>query len=1583
MTTVAEAGAILPGPPTADRSLDTITARSYGHPVLADRTVVRLVPATLGQAEDLSLEFLGFAPAVEPVAVGHGRRQALGFPAWALVHDPANGRHALALVKDMERLARTAVTRPGLAKEGYDALATRLGAAAPHFLPTYWEQAGREFLAAENAKLAGTCFAAARQAEQGHGLPVDEDRLRDVHLEFAFAGALTAKALSDYARQVALRRPAVEAYELVRTIAVRRVAAGQSPYVSMADDLKRLAKAAGLDSDAEAESVIGDLLAYPAVGRAHEGFWKSYRPALLRLTRRDPAARSRLLGLLPDPPGYGKGATETWLELLDEAGALDALRSPASAPSVAAPAGGVAAWAQRVIDNRGRSWRRQGPAPRWNALLAELIDTVREDLLARGAELRLGVESSWSVDLDLLDLCLAAGVPVQNPALDDEDGELRFDLDDWFGTDAKDRRDLAAIAADARFLPALVRGLRDYLEAERGDGSAERRRKALRERATWKLDAAGLRTAAQAWLAAIPGRVGSAPTVLTLADTLDELAPLWTYDGLSLAPDVFAGLASADTADALARSLRAGLPAELGWPGHAAAAAEVGRSNDLAYWPYLVFGGKSRAVVLGPDGVVLDHTYRTPQGVKLDSYDSLSAGPFVDGQLRIDWSDGSYWSGRPTEALRGDHGWGTSWVTGCGGVPLPGGGRTFGARPLRVGDATDPDHEFVVSDGVTYWRLDDGDDDIEFWREYDPATGAPGRRSLPAFLDVELAAGDSLHVRWSHLRPAPEAFAGSPLGWRDGLVGWRVIRHADGTFTGTGIDGRSVTWAPVDNDDEFVGAFQVPGDDRIRPATYADNTVTLWDVDGRQPAARWPIGPGLPAPTFWHALRPVDEAGSKALRGVDAALAGRLLAACAGAKPKGVPEAARKVVGELLGEITDRKLAEAVAASVTVAERTRRVQQSLADLLAERPDPSAEPATSPATVAGRTVAPPVIESELIRVLSDLGATEGHHHRTGTATMAEQAASVAALLTAGSGAGDDLPVAATAWAWALPWSGALVVRAASPLTPDVDRTALLDVLRVVAGFGYAGTDARLRVLSVTCPVDLVDGRRGAVVHTGTSTFVVLSSPKRDQKKLVRTAIEFSPTGTFAVPDGVVVKAARTLTGWGDPARLAAAVDLLERHGSAPLPTDAFDRLAAATGMSPSEAALLLAGLPGLNTWENNFLTPEDRARLGLKVDTLRMARDALRQLAAADRLALLDAAMPADPADLWRAGPDADGVARQWIERFGVVTPIADELLVEADRMLDDGAATIRAIARPTPADWLHTDGVSEPDDWSVTTRAPSGAPFEEEHLLAVAVALPWLAYRLPAGDPVRAFLPTAYELVRERLRNGKLLVGAEEHEREKVPPGMAALVEGQRYEDEANYHLRPAALSGVDDPALAFVDASLAACLRLLLSDGFAATMAALGNESLPAGRFPQDPTASVPDLVAAVASGYGLDTDAAAYYLQLLALPDPTDKRVAEWNGWKPARLAAARKALAATDLVVGARRERAGRSVFLPGGWLAVKAPDLPIEAWKTGLGADGSLPGGRILVTTTVPELFRAAWARVVAGDPPRYHSLSEAR
>jgi len=211
---------------------------------------------------------------------------------------------------------------------------------------------------------------------------------------------------------------------------------------------------------------------------------------------------------------------------------------------------------------------------------------------------------------------------------------------------------------------------------------------------------------------------------------------------------------------------------------------------------------------------------------------------------------------------------------------------------------------------------------------------------------------------------------------------------------------------------------------------------------------------------------------------------------------------------------------------------------------------------------------------------------------------------------------------------------------------------------------------------------------------------------------------------------------------------------------------------------------------------------------------------------------------------------------------------------------------------------------------------------------------------------------------------------------------MAALARGDTYGDHATYHVRPEKLSGPDDPALSFIDSDTVAGLWVLL---YSRLPEALADDGTPAGRFPHDPTVSVPDLVEAVAGSYGLDPDAAAYYLQLLALPDPADKRVTAWNGWTPARLKAARAALLTQDLVVEAKRERAGRSVFLPGGWLPLSAPNLPVEAWKSGLhiGVNGNLPAGRVLVTTTVGDLFRAAWKRVTTGDAPRYQSLSEAR
>jgi len=149
----------------------------------------------------------------------------------------------------------------------------------------------------------------------------------------------------------------------------------------------------------------------------------------------------------------------------------------------------------------------------------------------------------------------------------------------------------------------------------------------------------------------------------------------------------------------------------------------------------------------------------------------------------------------------------------------------------------------------------------------------------------------------------------------------------------------------------------------------------------------------------------------------------------------------------------------------------------------------------------------------------------------------------------------------------------------------------------------------------------------------------------------------------------------------------------------------------------------------------------------------------------------------------------------------------------------------------------------------------------------------------------------------------------------------------------------------------------------------------------------PQDPNRSVPDLVGAAAKEHGLNEDAAALYLMLLTLPDPTDRNVARWTGWKPARLKAAQAELAGSELVVQATRARAGRSLFLPGGWNELRSPHLPLEQWKlpllTALLPTATPVFGIVVPGEPVESLYRRAWQRVLDGDGPRFAELKVGR
>ena len=84
--------------------------------------------------------------------------------------------------------------------------------------------------------------------------------------------------------------------------------------------------------------------------------------------------------------------------------------------------------------------------------------------------------------------------------------------------------------------------------------------------------------------------------------------------------------------------------------------------------------------------------------------------------------------------------------------------------------------------------------------------------------------------------------------------------------------------------------------------------------------------------------------------------------------------------------------------------------------------------------------------------------------------------------------------------------------------------------------------------------------------------------------------------------------------------------------------------------------------------------------------------------------------------------------------------------------------------------------------------------------------------------------------------------------------------------------------------------------------------------------------------------------------------------------------------------ELLVEAKRSRAGRGGFLPGAWEALKAPLPPIETWKLPLydAAKTEEQGLQLRLERFIPaeplhQLFERAWNRIVEGDVPRYEEV----
>ncbi|MEU6103356.1 DNA-binding protein [Streptomyces flaveolus] len=1638
------AGAVLPPGTTGagDRAVPVLT-QAYRHPGLDGRIIVRLTTAE--QGVEPGTGFLGMEAEGEPVEVGLGRPRAMGFPEWVLVRHPSDGHLAMSLVEEMNKVARTVRSRPKKARATYESIGQRLAGSVPHFLPTFYEQAGRVFLAADQKAYASQMFVDARKAETAHALPFDEARMDAVFLEFALADAVPTKILSGYAKGLSSRVPAATAFRHLRGLFVRLASHGVPPSSPGATDLRRLAKAvAGKNALAEEMAYLREMLPLPGTAKAPPGWWKSHRPALLELARREPAVRGTLLGLLPTE--WEQEELPQWLDLLDKSGATAGL-CDAGLPAEERSPDGTAGWTRRFLDLCRTGSGRLAPAELY-PLVDRTADALRAELLADGVALPPPVG-----DVNLLDQLLALRIPVADP-----EERSRLNLQDWAACDR--RRDLLALEADTRFRAAFRRGCPSY-ERENID----------RRTVTTLAESPGGRTMLAEWVA----DVGRRYLTTELGGFTAHSGPFETLKWLpgevltTAEKEIRAALATG-MAPALARTLRTGILDELGWPAweeavgspespKAARATRVGEA-----WPHLIVHNGTRVRVIGPEGTVLAHELRLPDGADRWHPDFR----YVDGGLLVTWytfstsSTQGYWHDDDASApvpVEGDVRYGYACAAdGTGGMngmpsaslPLPGGGRTTGDGVLRRGDTTGiPSRRPVIGDGTSYWVcVNDWANGVNSaWHAYDPAGNTVGEPGRPDWFAEGLRTapeGSTLDTAW--MLPAPSAEPGPGCAPVDGVLGWRVITLPDGSRRCEDLAGRSVVVPPgVGGSPELALVF--PGTDRpLTVMRWSSSDIRLVDPEGTVVAevtrghTAGPFSAGtalLPPLRYWPLLRPRDPQGSAALRRVGEDTAAALLAAAVAEAP-GDGTDDRDALPGLVGTLLPQVGHEALLTGITGVVRFAAEQQRVLDAALARLDSAVQ------GDAQEEPRPAIGDRLLASALNGVGLTErdkrwyydfdhnlyalpqllarsirGQAEPAPVGTVHVSLAERESLKHMNARALPELPAV-------------LALRAASEATVEDHRQTLDAYLAELDAQQLTEPDPahwrRVRLVldhALFTGPDAVKGyTKATVLDVGDGAFLLFPADwyrtvhEYDQTELGGRhygALHHDPSGRFEVPAPYTLVSGEPFvpeptrpSGW-----VAAFRSELAERGPAPWRPEAAEEFARLTGVTPTTARLVLAGMPQID--DKRVAVPSATLKtIGVKAADADVAKDGLRALDMDALRAVVAALLPTEPARLWTHGPDATRAAEVWNERLGRRTPLPEEVLHDAVRTVE-------------PVGWAPADALrgfvemaTEPRltrdlTWAFgryRVESAEKTPGFDNSALKGSVALAaWLAHRLPAGDPVRAALPGVLTALRDRLAHPGLLLGLDRRadweafrraagDPDETGDGFVrhgAVLFGTEGPEPVPA-VRPVLLDVTGDgPGLTALSAgerpnAQESALRLVHDQRFAELLAdpgtpVAGERDAGGPWWPQDPARSVPDLVGEVAGRHGLGEDAAALYLMLLAMPDPTDRNTARWTGWGgqrggTARLRAARTELAATGLVVEGSRPKAGRSLFLPGGWAQLANPHLPLERWKLPLYdlLDGETPVlGVVVPSRPVAGLYREAWRRVQDGDGPQLEEL----
>jgi hypothetical protein len=305
---------------------------------------------------------------------------------------------------------------------------------------------------------------------------------------------------------------------------------------------------------------------------------------------------------------------------------------------------------------------------------------------------------------------------------------------------------------------------------------------------------------------------------------------------------------------------------------------------------------------------------------------------------------------------------------------------------------------------------------------------------------------------------------------------------------------------------------------------------------------------------------------------------------------------------------------------------------------------------------------------------------------------------------------------------------------------------------------SGEPGRWRVVRCELPEDTERGTVSPGTAFRTATSVALVVGVDYQVPLERVLLEYAPEGEFAEEGPLATAGAGLLDACVlEPVRsadwFARFSELWRERDRPPVSPELAAVFAEKTGLSEAEAAVVLQGALLSAPYQ---LAPDDPVRLvhpGSRPSRwtrwspeMDRARESLRALRPPEFYTrLYERLLPDDPEELWSSGPAVDRAAAWCSQESGAPFPLPSGLLPRALKEITQprGEAPLPRAPRASP--WVWRSGRPSLRPWVLIGRVAAGgdcladasAFSGEPDPLALPRVAAWLAYRTPAGDPLR------------------------------------------------------------------------------------------------------------------------------------------------------------------------------------------------------------------------------------------------------